>query len=62
VELSREDAARLKISSGEEVNVRTNGTSVRLRARVRAGLGAGVVLVADEHAGALSEGPVEVSR
>jgi NADH dehydrogenase/NADH:ubiquinone oxidoreductase subunit G len=62
VELSPEDAARLKISSGEEVDVRTNGTSVRLRARVRSGLAAGLVLVADEHAGELSEGPVEVSR
>jgi NADH dehydrogenase/NADH:ubiquinone oxidoreductase subunit G len=62
VELSPDDAARLKITPGEEVDVRTNGTSVRLRARVRSGLAAGVVLVPDEHAGELSEGPVEVSR
>ena len=62
VELSPEDAARLGISSGDDVRVRTNGTSTRLRARIRAGLTAGVVLVPDEHAGELAEGPAEVSR
>jgi NADH-quinone oxidoreductase subunit G len=62
VELSPEDAKRLGVSTGDEVRVRSNGTSARLRARVRAGLTTGVVLVADEHAGELAEGPVEVSR
>ena len=62
VELSRDDAKRLGISTGDEVRVRSNGTSARLRARVRAGLTAGVVLVPDEHAGELAEGAVEVSR
>ena len=62
VELSPEDAKRLRISTGDDVRVRSNGTSTRLRARVRKGLTAGVVLVPDEHAGELAEGPVEVSR
>jgi NADH-quinone oxidoreductase subunit G len=62
VELSPGDAKRLGISTGDDVRVRSNGTSTRLRARVRKGLTAGVVLVPDEHAGELAEGPVEVSR
>jgi len=61
VELSPGDARRLGISTGDEVRVRSNGTSARLRARIRAGLNTGVVLVPDEHAGELAEGPVEVS-
>jgi NADH-quinone oxidoreductase subunit G len=62
VELSPDDAIGLGIASGDEVTLRTNGTSATLRARVRAGLASGVLLVPDEHAGELTEGPVEVRR
>jgi NADH dehydrogenase/NADH:ubiquinone oxidoreductase subunit G len=62
VELSPEDAQRLGVRDGDDVTVRTDGTSATLRARVRAGLAAGVVLVPDEHGGELVEGPVEVAR
>jgi hypothetical protein len=62
VELSPDDAQRLGVRDGDDVNVRTNGTSVTLRARVREGLAAGVVLVPEEHAGELADGPVEVTR
>jgi NADH-quinone oxidoreductase subunit G len=62
VELSPEDAAKLGVSNGDDVRVKTNGTSATLRTRIRAGLTTGVVLVPDEHAGELTEGPVEVSR
>lgn len=50
VELSHEDASRRGISSGDEVEVRSNGTSVSLRARVNRRLVAGVARVAEEHA------------
>jgi NADH-quinone oxidoreductase subunit G len=60
VELSPEDARRLKVESGAEVEVRSNGTTARLRAQLNRRLAAGVVRVADEHAREL--GPtVEVS-
>jgi NADH-quinone oxidoreductase subunit G len=62
LELAAEEAERLGISSGDSVTVRTNGTSSTLRARVRDGLAPGLVLVADEHAGDLVEGPVEMTR
>ena len=39
--------------NGDLVSVRSNGTSVELRARVNRKLVAGVVRVADEHAGDL---------
>jgi anaerobic selenocysteine-containing dehydrogenase len=50
IELSREDASRRGIATGDEVLVRSNGTSATLRARVSRKLVAGVVRVAEEHA------------
>ena len=38
---------------GDEVNVRSNGTSLSLRARVSRALVAGTARIADEHAGEL---------
>ena len=60
VELSREDAERLGITTGQTVTVRANGTSVELRARLSRELAAGVARIPDVHAGDL-EGRVEVS-
>jgi NADH-quinone oxidoreductase subunit G len=53
VELSVADAERRGIASGDSVLVRSNGTSVELRARVNRRLVEGVARVADEHAGDL---------
>ena len=53
VELSAADAESLGIASGDQVVVRSNGTSVELRARINRRLVAGVARVADEHAGDL---------
>ena len=53
VELSAGDAESLGIASGDPVVVRSNGTSVELRARVNRRLVDGVARVADEHAGEL---------
>ncbi len=50
LELSAEDAARRSIATGDPVVVRSNGTSVELRARVNRRLLTGVARVADEHA------------
>jgi NADH-quinone oxidoreductase subunit G len=50
VELAAEDAKRRGISSGDTVLLRSNGTSVELRARVSRTLIEGIVRVADEHA------------
>jgi predicted molibdopterin-dependent oxidoreductase YjgC len=60
VGLSREDARARGIVDGAEVTVRSNGTSATLRARVRRDLQPGIVLVPEQHAGALRTGPVEV--
>jgi NADH-quinone oxidoreductase subunit G len=60
VELSRADADRLGIANGQEVNVRSNGTSVTLRARFAADVSEGIARVAQEHARGLV-GRVEVS-
>ena len=49
-ELSYEDAERRGISSGDAVLLRSNGTSVELRARVNRRLIDGLVRVAEEHA------------
>jgi NADH-quinone oxidoreductase subunit G len=59
--LSREDAERLGVRDGHTVRLRTNGTSAELRARIRRGLDAGVVLVAEGTADDLKPGPVEVT-
>ena len=61
VELSDEDAERRGIASGETVRVSHNGTSLELQARVNRALRAGVVRIAQEHAGELG-GTVEVSK
>jgi NADH-quinone oxidoreductase subunit G len=59
VELAPADADRLGISKGDDVTVRSNGTSVKLRARLADDLAAGAVRIAEPHAGDL-EGGVEV--
>ena len=61
VELSAADAQRLKIAAGDEVTIRSNGTSRRLRARIEGRLVAGVARVAEEHSEGL-HGTVEVAR
>jgi anaerobic selenocysteine-containing dehydrogenase len=53
VELSPADAERRGIATGDAVLVRSNGTSVELRARVTRALVEGVARVAEEHAGEL---------
>jgi len=50
VELSSADAERLGVAPGELVVVRSNGTSVELRARVNRRLVEGVARIAEEHA------------
>jgi NADH-quinone oxidoreductase subunit G len=61
IELSLDDARRRGISHGDEVEVRSKGTSVTLRARVSRKLLAGVVRVAEEHARGL-HATVEVTK
>ena len=61
VDLARDDAHRLGVRDGDEVTVRTNGTSATLRARVRRNLRAGVVLVPEGSADELVPGAVEVT-
>ena len=61
VELSPADAEARGVTSGDVVIVRSNGTSVELRARVNRTLLDGVVRVADEYAGELHQS-VEVVR
>ena len=53
VELSEEDARARNIRPGDEVTVRSNGTSVTLRAQLSRDLHPGVVRIAEEHAGDL---------
>jgi len=50
VELSYDDAERRQIASGDTVAIRSNGTSVALRAQISMALAAGTVRIADEHA------------
>jgi len=50
IELAAADAERRQISAGDAVTVRSNGTSVELRAKISRRLRAGVVRIADEHA------------
>jgi NADH-quinone oxidoreductase subunit G len=61
VELSREDARKRKIATGDAVRVSHNGTSVELRARVNGALRAGIARIPAEHAGELG-GRVEVAK
>ena len=53
VELSRADAERLGVNNGQEVNVRSNGTSVALRARLAEDLSEGAARIAEDYAGGL---------
>ena len=50
LELSAADAAKRTIASGDTVVVRSNGTSIELRARVNRRLVEGMARVPDEHA------------
>jgi NADH-quinone oxidoreductase subunit G len=61
LELSAEDADRRGVATGDTVSVRSNGTSVELRARIDRRLLAGVARVAEEHAGDLHQ-QVEVVK
>jgi NADH-quinone oxidoreductase subunit G len=61
VELSEEDARTRGIANGETVTVSHNGTSLQLRARIERDLRAGVVRIAEEHAGELLA-TVEVAK
>jgi NADH-quinone oxidoreductase subunit G len=61
VELSAADAQRLKVTSGQVVNVRSNGTTVELRARVSRDLRAGSARVPADHARGLGT-HVEIAR
>jgi NADH-quinone oxidoreductase subunit G len=60
VELSRDDAKQLGITEGQPVTVRSNGTSLELRARLSRELSPGVARIPVEHAAGL-EGRVEVA-
>jgi NADH-quinone oxidoreductase subunit G len=61
VELSEQDARANDIRAGDAVTVRSNGTSLTLRARLSSELRAGVVRIAEEHAGDLQP-TVELSK
>ena len=61
VELAHADAERRQIANGDTVSVRSNGTSVELRARVSRTLAAGTARIAEEHAADLHR-DVEVVR
>jgi formate dehydrogenase major subunit len=50
IELAAADAEKREIAAGDLLDVRSNGTSVRLRARISRTLMPGVARVADEHA------------
>ncbi len=53
IQLSRDDAKARGIRNGDTVTVSSNSTSVELRARIARDLQAGVVRVAQDHAGDL---------
>jgi anaerobic selenocysteine-containing dehydrogenase len=61
IELSAADAERHGIQTGDEVAVRSNGSSVSLRARVNRRLLEGVVRAAEEHVAVL-HASVEVAK
>jgi NADH-quinone oxidoreductase subunit G len=58
-ELSPEDARRLEIEPGSELELAVDGAEVRAAAAVRTGVPAGAVLLSP--AGLLPEGPVEMA-
>jgi NADH-quinone oxidoreductase subunit G len=53
IELAAADAEKRQIANGDAVLIRSNGTSVTLRARLNRRLMPGVARIADEHAGDL---------
>src|SRR3989441_187171 len=61
LELAHADARELGVAGGDEVVIRSNGTSARLRARVSRALAAGTVRAADEHVRGLAP-YVEVTK
>ena len=61
LEVARIDAEKLGIANGDDVTVRSNGTSVTLRARLSRELAAGTVRAAEEHVRELPH-DVEVAR
>jgi NADH-quinone oxidoreductase subunit G len=61
LELSADDARRRRISTGDLVNVGSNGSAITLPARVNRRLRAGVARVALEHANGLA-GIVEIEK
>ena len=61
VEISTEDADRRAIADGNEVLVRSNGSSVKLRARINAAMRPGAVRIAAEHCPELARG-VQVGK
>jgi NADH-quinone oxidoreductase subunit G len=61
IELSSHDAEVRRIATGDEVVVRSNGTSVRMRARIDKHLVDGAVRAAEEHVRELDQA-VEVSK
>jgi NADH-quinone oxidoreductase subunit G len=61
IELAYDDAQRRDVSTGDEVQVRSNGTSLTLRARVNRRLLTGIVRIAEEHAADLAA-TVEVTK
>jgi NADH-quinone oxidoreductase subunit G len=61
IELATEDAERRQIGDGDTVTVRSNGTSLELRARLSRALAAGTARIAEEHAADLHR-DVEVIR
>jgi NADH-quinone oxidoreductase subunit G len=61
IELAPKDAKRLGVETGAAVSVRSNGTSVELRARVNRKLVAGVARVAHEHSEGLGT-HVEIAK
>ena len=60
-ELSEQDAHAHGIRNGEEITIRSNGTSVRLRARLTRELRPGVVRISEDFAGDLKP-TVEISK
>ena len=53
IELAPEDAERRQLARGDAVSVRSNGSSVSLRAEINRALAAGTARIAEEHAGEL---------
>ena len=60
-ELSEQDAHARGIRNGEEITIRSNGTSVQLRARLSRELRPGVVRISEDFAGELKP-TVEISK